>query len=49
MELGCSAGYVAGKFLCASYQDDMGLDGTKPVFGVYDKAILKPVSSTSET
>ena len=27
----------------------MGLDATKPVFGVSDKAGLKPVSSATET
>ena len=27
----------------------MGLGATKPVFGVFDKATLKPVSSVTET
>ena len=27
----------------------LGLDATKPVFGVSDKARLKPVSSATET
>ena len=28
---------------------EMGLDTTKPVFGVFDNARLKPVSSATET
>ena len=28
---------------------NMGLDATKPVFGVSDKASYKPVSSATET
>ena len=30
-------------------QAKMGLDATKPVFGVSDKASFKPVSSATET
>ena len=44
--------FVSLVYNCNLYSPDtpdMGLEATKPVFGVSDKARLKPVSSATET
>ena len=47
----CDVSLCLCRFLdiCPPGQDDMGLDATKPVFGVPDKKRLKSVSSARET